>query len=280
MVPSRADSPISPLVLIRGAGEMASAVAWRLHRAHLRRIVMTDLDDPLCVRRTVAFSTALQEGPVRVEDVAARAVSTPAELAGAWRDGAIGVAPVSRWNGFAEIAPDVVIDAILAKHNIATAMRDAPLVIALGPGFSAGKDCHFVIETNRGHHLGRIIERGEAAPNTGVPGDIAGHTQARVFRAPADGVFETTRKLGERIEAGECIGTVAGVPVTAQIGGLLRGLLRPGTMASHGLKLGDIDPRASVDYCDTISDKARAIAGAVLECVMRELNRPRAKTGN
>lgn len=270
---SRPRAPLSPVVLIRGAGEMASAIAWRLHRANIRRIVMTELDAPLCVRRTVAFCTALETGQTRVEGVAARSASTPAEAGDAWRDGHIAVAPHSQWHAFSDFAPDVVVDAILAKRNIATALADAPLVIGLGPGFVATQDCHFVIETNRGHNLGRIVESGGAEPNTGVPGDIAGHTQARVFRAPASGVFETRRAIGDRVSEGDSLGHVAGIPVNAALAGMLRGLLRSGTAVEKGVKLGDIDPRGRPDYCHTISDKARAIAGAVLECVLRAYNK-------
>lgn len=259
----------SPIVMIRGAGEMASAVAWRLHMAHFCRILMTDLDAPLCVRRTVSFCTALHEGHAQVEGVDASAARTLDALELVWSEGRIAIVPLSRWANFAGIAPDIIIDAILAKRNIATRMNDAPLVIALGPGFVAGRDCHFVIETNRGHHLGRIVEQGSAEPNTGVPGDIAGHTQARVFRAPVDGVFTTERKIGDRVEEGGCIGYVAGARIAAGISGILRGLLRPGTSVARGVKLGDIDPRAKPDYCNTISDKARAIAGSALECVLR-----------
>lgn len=264
---------ISPIVLIRGAGEMASAVAWRLHMANIRHICMTELDAPLCVRRTVSFCTALEADCARVEGVEARATRSLAEVESAWRAGVIAVVGRSRWESIADLAPDIVVDAILAKSNIATQMSDAALVIALGPGFIAGRDCHLVIETNRGHHLGRLITEGSAEPNTGTPGDIAGHTEARVLRAGAAGAFESERQIGERIAPGEAVGSVAGVPVTAAIGGILRGLLRSGTNVSIGVKLGDIDPRARPDYCDTISDKARAIAGAVLEAVMRHCNR-------
>jgi xanthine dehydrogenase accessory factor len=264
--------PISPVVLIRGAGEMASAVAWRLHMANIRRICMTELDAPLCVRRTVSFCAALETGRARVEGVDAVAATNLADVHAAWRERAIAVVPRSRWENIADLAPDVVVDAILAKRNVATRIDDAALVIALGPGFVAGRDCHLVIETNRGHHLGRVIAEGSAEPNTAIPGDIAGHTQARVLRAAAAGVFLSERKIGERIAPGETIGSVAGAPVVAAIGGVLRGLLRPGADAPAGVKLGDIDPRARPEYCDTISDKARAIAGAVLEAVMRHCN--------
>ncbi|MFO1361946.1 MAG: hypothetical protein U1F45_05635 [Burkholderiales bacterium] len=145
-------------------------------------------------------------------------------------------------------------------------------MIALGPGFEAGADCHLVIETNRGHDLGRILVAGSAEPNTGVPGAIAGYTDERVLRAPAAGVFRSERAIGDRVAQGEVIGEVAGQPVAASLAGVLRGLIRPGTLVERGLKLGDIDPRGRAEYCDTISDKARAIAGAALEAVLRYRN--------
>ncbi len=263
---------ISPIVLVKGAGEMASAVAWRLYMANVRRLCMLDLEQPLCVRRRVSFCTALETGAAQVEGVRAVRARTRGEVEAAWKAGAIAVASTADWALIRGVDPEVVIDAILAKRNTGTRIDDAPLVIALGPGFEAGADCHLVIETNRGHDLGRIIAAGSAAPNTGIPGEIAGHTDDRVLRAPCEGVFLTGREIGDRIGKDEIVGAVAGQPVTARIGGILRGLIRPGTAVVRGLKLGDIDPRGRPEYCDTISDKARAIAGAVLEGVMRHCN--------
>lgn len=263
---------ITPVILIRGAGEMASAVAWRLYQANIKRICMTELDEPLCVRRLVSFCAALDSDVAKVEGVEAVAARDLQEIEAAWRCGQIPVVPQSRWQKIEGLKPDVAIDAILAKRNIATQLDDANLVIALGPGFTAGRDCHFVIETNRGHDLGRVISKGAAAPNTGVPGDIAGHTLARVFRSETSGTFETSRNIGDTVAVGDCVGTVAGIPVVAAISGVLRGLLRSGTHVPAGLKLGDVDPRAKPDHCCTISDKARAIGGAVLEAVMRRYN--------
>ena len=253
---------------------MASAVAWRLYMANIRRICMTELDAPLCVRRTVSFCTVIEDGGAQVEGVEACVARTLAEVEQAWREGKIAVVRQSQWDSIADLTPGIVVDAILAKRNLGTKITDAPLVIALGPSFVAGRDCHLVIETNRGHHLGRIITEGAAEPNTGVPGDIAGHTEARVLRSPADGVFESNRRIGDRIANGDIVGRVGETPVIAAIGGMLRGLIRPSTQVSSGLKLGDIDPRARPDYCHTISDKARAIAGAVIEGVMRHCNKP------
>lgn len=248
---------------------MASAVAWRLYMAHIRRICMTELDAPLCVRRTVSFANAVEAGTAAVEGVEATTAENRAAVERAWSDGRIAVLPQAHWAALRELQPAVVVDAILAKRNTGTRVSDAPLVIALGPGFVAGQDCHFVIETHRGHDLGRIISEGSALPNTGEPGEIAGHTAARVLRAGVDGMFLSVRRIGDRVEAGEIVGTINGAPVTAKVGGVLRGLIRPGTQVSRGVKLGDVDPRATAEYCWTISDKARAIAGSVLEAIMR-----------
>lgn len=265
-------APVCPVVLVKGAGEMASAIAWRLYMANLRRICMLDLEQPLCVRRRVSFCTALDSGTAEVEGVRAARARSPNEIEQGWRDCEIPVVSTGDWAGFGGVAADVVVDAILAKRNTGTRKADAPLVIALGPGFEAGKDCHAVVETNRGHNLGRIMLAGSAEPNTGVPGEIAGHTSDRVLRAPAAGIFRTTREIGDPVGCGEIIGEVAGCPVTARLDGILRGLIRPGGNVVRGLKLGDIDPRGRREYCSVISDKGRAIAGAVLEAIMRHCN--------
>ena len=266
--------PVSPFILVKGAGEMASAVAWRLYMANMRRICMLDLDNPLCVRRQVSFCTALESGSAIVEGVEGVQAHGWGGIEAAWAAWKIAIVRTTDWERMEARVPDVLIDAILAKRNLGSRKDQAGLVIALGPGFEAGKDCHLVIETNRGHNLGRIIASGNAEPNTHVPGDISGHTTARVLRAQAAGVFETTRNIGDRVSKNDVVGHVAGEPVTARLDGMLRGLIRPGTAVPAGLKLGDIDPRGNREYSDTISDKGRAIAGAVLEGVMRYLNRP------
>ncbi len=265
-------APVSPVILVKGAGEMASAIAWRLYMANLRRICMLDLEHPLCVRRQVSFCVALESGAAEVEGVRAARARGPAGIEHAWRAGEIPVVSTGDWAGFGGLAAEVVVDAILAKRNTGTRKADAPLVIALGPGFEAGTDCHAVVETNRGHNLGRILLAGSAEPNTGIPGEIAGHAGDRVLRAPAAGIFRTTRAIGDLVACGDLIGEVAGSPVTAPLGGMLRGLIRPGTSVVRGLKLGDIDPRGRREYCGAISDKGRAIAGAVLESIMRHYN--------
>ncbi|MAF49612.1 MAG: selenium-dependent molybdenum cofactor biosynthesis protein YqeB [Rhodospirillales bacterium] len=265
---------LAPFILIRGAGEMASAVAWRLYMANLSRICMLELANPLSVRRRVAFSSALETGSYIVEGVEARTAAGIEDIEAAWRDQKIAVTLTADWQAISGLSPDVFVDATLAKRNLGTAIDLAPLVIALGPGFEAGKNCHLVIETNRGHDLGRIIESGGAEPNTGIPGGIDGFTAERVLRAPAAGIFETDLDIGARVGKGDVIGRIGGQPVTAALDGVLRGLIRAGTEVREGLKLGDIDPRGKLEYCNTISDKARAISGSVLEAVMRFYNQP------
>lgn len=257
-------------IVIKGAGEMASAVAWRLYMANFKRILMLEAACPLAVRRKVSFCEALHDGTQCVEGVTAIMADTVADIHATWAQGKIAVAADPRWHLLKEIRPGVVVDAILAKKNLGTRIKEAGLVIGLGPGFNAGKDVHMVIETNRGHDLGRIITAGFAQPNTGEPGGIAGFTGERVLRSPAAGHFKTERTIGDRVSANEVIGTVAEHPVSCRTGGVLRGLIRPETMVTKGMKVGDVDPRGRKQYCDTISEKARAIAGSVLEAILRK----------
>lgn len=259
-------------VVIKGAGEMASAVAWRLYMAHIRHVLLLEIDQPVAVRRKVAFCEAVYERHQTVEGVEAVKADSREAVHELWSLGKLAVCVDPRWELLKTIRPDVVVDAILAKRNLGTALTDAPLVITLGPGFFAGRDAHMVIETNRGHNLGRIITCGSAEPRTGIPGSIGGHTEKRVLRAPAAGVFRACREIGDLIQTGETTGFVNGNPVYAQLDGVLRGLIRSGCHVTPGLKIGDVDPRKSVEYCTTISDKARAIAGAVLEAVLRVYN--------
>jgi xanthine dehydrogenase accessory factor len=260
------------IIAIKGAGEMASAIAWRLFQARMRRMVMMEIPNPLAVRRAVSFCEAIHDGVMAVEGVEAQRVDGLGDIPRAWEEGRIAVIVDPRWAAVREMRPQVVVDAILAKRNPGTRMEEAPLVIALGPGFVAGQDAHLVIETNRGHNLGRLLISGSAEPDTGVPGDIGGYTAERVLRAPRAGTFETMREIGQRVAAGEKVGHVDGMAMKAGINGVLRGLIRSGTAVQAGLKLGDIDPRGEVDYCHTISDKARAIAGSVLEAILRVYN--------
>lgn len=254
-------------VLIRGGGEMASGVACRLHQSGFR-IVLTEIEQPLAVRRTVSFCEAVYDGRAEVEGIEAILMRERDDLSRVWNDRKIPliVDPHCRLGDL--IQPDVLVDAIMAKKNTGTSMKDAPLVIALGPGFQAGKDAHFVVETNRGHNLGRLLNIGSAEPNTGIPGAIQGTTD-RVLRAPADGIWNNNMDIGDRVTRGDLIGNVSDRPVKAQIDGILRGMIRPGIHVTKNMKVGDIDPRGKKEYCHTISDKARSIGGAVLEGIMK-----------
>jgi xanthine dehydrogenase accessory factor len=251
---------------------MASAVAWRIYMSNIRKILMLETASPLAVRREVSFCEAVHEGRKTVEGVEALKIDDYDNLLQTWTLGKIAVAVDPEWKLLDQAQPNVVIDAILAKKNLGTRMREAPLVIGLGPGFVAGQDVHLVIETNRGHNLGRIITSGKAAPDTGIPGAIKGYTEERVLRAPCDGEFNARRSIGTPVKRGDAIGTVAEKPVVASIDGIIRGLIRSPVNVCRGLKIGDIDPRGLVDYCSTISEKARAIAGAVLEAILRVYN--------
>ena len=259
-------------VAIKSAGELATAVACRLFNANIRKIFMLETHEPVAVRRTVAFCEALRMGQMIVEDVKAVQADATAGIERAWHDNCVPVIADPEWRFIPLMAPDVVVDAILAKRNLGTFMDEAPLVIASGPGFTAGTDAHFVIETKRGHNLGRVILAGAAAHNTGRPGNIAGYTVERVLRAPVSGLFTSERKLGDLVKRDDLIGDVSGHPIRAAIGGMIRGLIYSGGHVTKGMKLGDIDPRADAAYLDTISDKGRAIGGAVLEAILRHYN--------
>ncbi len=259
-------------VAVKGAGEMGSAVAWCLRKSHLK-VFMTDIQNPLAVRREVCFCEAVYDGVKTVEGTEATLIQSAGEAYSIWEAGGIPLLIDPGFSSRAILKPHVVVDAILAKQNTGTTVEDGDLVIGLGPGFTAGIDVHLVVETNRGHHLGRIITDGQAEPNTGIPGNIGGFTQERVFRAPVKGKFTTCRSIGEFVKQGETVGFVDGMMVVVEIDGVLRGLIRDETLVNKGAKLGDIDPRGERAYCYTISEKARAIGGSVLEAIMRTFNR-------
>ncbi|GAB4153411.1 MAG: hypothetical protein Fur0021_19170 [Candidatus Promineifilaceae bacterium] len=256
----------SSLTLVRGGGDLATGVIYRLHQAGFPVIVL-ELAQPLVVRRRVAVATAVREGEVAIEGMMAQRVGTTAE---AINKAQAGLIPVL-------VAPDlpafprpisILIDARMAKRNIDTRRDQATLVIALGPGFDAGSDCHAVIETMRGHRLGRVIWQGSALPNTGTPGIVAGKGAERVVRAPAAGAVVWLVEIGDRVAAAQPLGSVGGQPIFAPFDGVVRGLIAPGTHVNAGLKIGDIDARGDVDACFTISDKALAIGGGVLEAIL------------
>jgi len=224
----------------------------------------------MAVRRKVSFCEAVYDGMALVEDVTAVLVEKPVEARQIWDQGKIPVMVDPLCQCREAFAPPVLIDAILAKKNLGTSIHDAPLVIALGPGFEAGVDAHYVVETNRGHRLGRLLSSGKAEPNTGVPGKVMGHSSARVLRSPVDGPWQNRLDIGDIVRKGECVGTVNDLEVKAAIDGILRGSIHPGIDVTKGLKIGDIDPRPVRENCFTISEKALAIAGGVLEGILRK----------
>ena len=278
---------------MRGAGDLATGVAWRLTRAGWP-VVALELAEPLTVRRRVALSSAVADGSISVESMTGVLVATADEARRVARRGRVAVLVAPGKHALAELCPDVVVDARLAKRNIDTAIDDAHLVIGLGPGFTAGVDCHAVVETKRGHRLGRVIWDGPAAADTGVPGTVGGRGHQRVLRAPAAGVVRWDAKIGDVVEAGALIGSVSpGQPspsaelaptgerpdtgvlsqsararIRAPFRGVLRGAIRSGTTVAAGLKIGDVDPRCDPSACAEISDKALAVGGGVLEAVL------------
>ena len=261
------------LVIIKGAGDIASGIALRLHHAGFD-IAMTETAAPTAVRRKVCFSQAVYEGEARVEDAAALLVRNDAEMSRAFAERRIAVFIDPGAAIVARCTPLAVVDAVMAKRNTGTALTDAPVVIGVGPGFTPGVDCRGVVETKRGHTLGRLLLGESALPNTGVPGDIGGYTTERLLRAGADGVFEAAVEIGDAVQAGDVVAVVrsargVGIPIYAEIAGIVRGLLPPGIGVTRGMKAGDIDPRCEREHCFTVSDKALAIAGGVLEGILR-----------
>jgi len=259
------------IILVKGGGEMGTGVAHRLARCGFR-VGITEVAEPMAVRREVAFCEAVFEGQKEVEGLVARRVASKAEILRTWEEGKIPVIIDPEGSIREQLNPDVIIDAIMAKKNTGTRLDDAPLVIGLGPGFRAGEDVHFVIESNRGHRMGRVIEEGEAEPDTGIPGEISGYTGERVLRAPTTGRFKGKKRIGEWVEKGEIVAEVDGSPVRAEIKGVLRGILRDGLLVQKQMKVGDVDPRGVRENCFTISEKARAIGGGVLEAILRRYN--------
>lgn len=258
------------LVIIRGGGDLATGVAYRLHKAGFPLIVL-ELAQPTVIRRQVALATAVYAGRVQIEDLAGQLAHSPDEALALAQTNTIPVL-VSSELRIPHSAFRILVDARIAKRNIDTQITQAPLVIALGPGFTAGVDCHAVIETMRGHNLGRVIWQGSALPNTGTPGIVAGKGAERVLRAPAAGVVDWRLEIGAFVESGTVLGDVGGVPVIAPFAGVLRGLIMPGLTVTPGLKIGDIDARGTRENCFTISDKALAMGGAALAAILTWLN--------
>lgn len=264
---------MSAVVLVRGAGDLATGTILRLHNCGFR-VLAVECARPSAIRRRAAFCEAVFDGTATVEGVTARLIDRIEQADAVWNAGEIPLIVDETASCAASCAPTVLVDAILAKRNLGTTRDMAPITIGLGPGFTAGGDVDAVVETMRGHRLGRVIYEGAALPNTGVPGPIAGFAAERVIHAPASGAMTFVRSpepvdIGSIVQKGQTIGFVGGVPVTATLDGVLRGLIREGYPVTEGLKIADIDPRAQeVQNCTTVSDKARAIAGGVLEAML------------
>lgn len=255
-------------VLIRGAGDIASGIALRLYHAGFS-VVMTEIERPTSIRRTVCFSEAVYKGTATVEDVCAVLVRDETGVRVAIDDGCIPVIVDPTMKTIGKLKPEAVVDAILAKRNLGTTKDLAPIVVGVGPGFNAGVDCHAVVETMRGHTLGRVILQGPAMENTNIPGLIGGFAGERVLRAPCDGIFTALKTICDTVKAGDTVAEVNGAPVCATIDGTIRGLLPSGTPVTKGLKSGDVDPRNDRTYCSLVSDKALAVGGGVLEAILR-----------
>ena len=275
------------LIVVRGAGDLATGTIHRLKKAGFRLLVL-EAEHPAAIRRQVALSEAVYAGSARVEDVEAvrmdvdlaekknRKELLEQEMERIWKKDGVPVLVDPAGLSIAALRPAVVVDAILAKKNLGTTKEMAPLVIALGPGFTAGEDVDVVIETKRGHNLGRVIRSGSAVPNTGIPGIIGGYGKERVMHAQAEGILRNVASIGDIVEARAVIAEIetenGTVPVEASLSGLLRGLIRDGDPVTKGFKIADIDPRKEeLQNCFTISDKARCIAGSVLEVICGEL---------
>jgi len=266
-------------ILIRGAGEMASGTAVVLRRAGISRVVMTEVALPKAVRRRVSFSEAVFVGQASVAGFRARKIDSPCEIQAAWNRGEIALIVDPAMESVREIDPEVVIDATLRKRASHFRRDFAPMTIGFGPGFTAGGDVDLVVETQRGNNLGRVIEAGEARPDTGIPAPVFGHAADRVIKARRAGLFLTSLDIGEHVRKGEPIGRVvseeSGPPeiVEAAIEGRIRGLLRDGSIVAQGEKLGDIDPKGNDAQLDEISDKAERIGRGALEAIERLMKR-------
>ena len=253
-------------VVIRGGGDIATGIALRLIRSGME-VVLCELAAPTAIRRTVSFSECMRTGETSVEGITARR-SHLGQVESLLERDVVPVLEDPSAGSLPGLHADAVVDAILAKVNLGTRMDMAPVVVGVGPGFTAGEDCHAVVETMRGHTLGRVYYSGSALPNTNIPGLIGGYAGERVLRAPADGIFRQALDIGAMVRAGDAAGYVDDKPMVCTIDGVLRGILADGTPVHKGMKAGDVDPRGEQANCRTASDKALAVGGGVLEAVL------------
>lgn len=264
------------LVIVRGGGDLATGSIHRLWAAGFKVLVL-EMDAPAAIRRQVSVCEAVYSNETIVEGMCAKLVKSKDEVISVFDAGKVPVLIDPDGDCIEYFKPKVLVDAIMAKKNLGTSKNMAPVTIALGPGFEAGVDVDYVVETKRGHDLGRIIRSGYAVPNSGIPGNIGGYTSERVMKSPAEGTFVALRKIGDIVEADEVIAKVLSengneIEVKTQIAGILRGILEDGYKVTEGFKLADVDPRIEeLKNCFTISDKARCIAGSVIELCVRAI---------
>ena len=267
------------LIIVRGGGDLATGTIYKLYKCGFSVLIL-EVAKPSAIRRNVAFSEAVYQGTQTVEDVTCYRAESLAQAEVLLQEGKLAVLADPKGEAISHFKPMAVVDAILAKKNLGTDRSMAPITVALGPGFTAGEDVDAVIETKRGHNLGRVLWQGCAAPNTGIPGLIGGYDKERVIHCPAKGILRNVKNITDTVSKGETIAVVETeegcVSVEATVDGILRGLIRDGYPVTVGFKMADIDPRADeYNNCFTISDKARCIAGGVLEAILQrkgELN--------
>lgn len=258
------------IVLIRGGGDLATGVALRLYRVGIR-VVIAELAQPLAIRRTVAFAQAMYSGETFVEGITAQRFWDPsasADIVKSLETGRIPVVCDPDATMLTWLHPDVLVDARMLKQVVPAMAGFIGFVIGLGPGFEVGKNCSAIIETQRGHYLGRVYWHGSAKPDSGIPEGVGGYEVKRVLRAPSDGILEVFCNIGDQLKREQPVASVQGQVVYAPFDGVLRGILVPGLSVSSGMKIGDIDPRNDPDLCNLVSDKALAIGGGVLEAIL------------
>lgn len=258
---------MNDIIIIRGAGDIASGIAHRLDRCGFR-IILTEIEKPLVVRRFASFANAVFEGEAVLEGIRAVKAYSIDDIQNIWCSAGIPILCDKQCNIINDINPLVVVDAILAKRNTGTHRSMAPITIGVGPGFEAGADVDVVIETHRGHNLGKVIDNGFADADTGIPGNIMGYTYERLLKSPSDGIIRNVLEIGNFVKKGDIVAYVAEEPVITLIDGVVRGLIADGQEVKKGLKIGDVDPRGIKENCITISDKSRSVAGGVLEAIL------------
>lgn len=254
-------------VILRGGGDIATGIAHRLYKSGFK-ILILDINKPTMVRRTVSFASAIFDGDYTIDGVKAVKANNLKEINKIWDDKNIPILVDENLEILNEIKADILIDAILAKKNLGTNKDMAPITIGVGPGFSAGIDVDLVVETSRGHYLGKVIFEGNAIPNTGIPGIIGGYGKERVLKSPCAGKIKNISKIGDVVKIGDIVAYVDEEPVKATLDGVLRGLIMDGLIVTNRMKIGDIDPRGVVKHCYSISDKARAVGGGTLEAIL------------